>query len=490
MRMEQRQVIGQRQDLRQELRLSARQLQTLRLLQINRLALESELNQELVDNPALDLAPEDLASEMEIDAEGVREDPAGQEDRQQADRQEEGFDLIGERNFASDDYEPGGTRAAPDDEDAKHGALAQAPDRPESLEQHLLLQLRMLTLTPEVDLAVRALISQLDVHGFLPGPLETVLPSYTNDEAEIAREALAVLQALEPIGIGSSGPAEAMLIQVPENDPDRELFRQLLTQHWDDLLHNRVRQISSKMGLPVEEVGFLLECLRQFNPYPARDFGVTTSPAIRPDLVFERDPEASWEWRCRALEEWSSRLRVRQGWLGQLARAKASSDKQTERFINQNIRRAEDLIKDLQWVRSTLERVGDYVLRNQLGFMENGVSGLKPLRMEECAAELGIDVSTVSRAVAEKYVDTPHGIMALRFFFSSGMKMDDGEEASRHAIQEELRSLVEAEPADRPLSDEAIMASLADKGFRIKRRTVAKYREELGIPNSRQRVRV
>jgi len=494
--MEQRLVAGQfqRQEMRQDMKLSQRQLQTLRMLQTPRLDLEGEVAQLVDENPALELAPELPDTIADIDREGAGTDPAHQEDRAQATAQESALDFWESATGAYQDdgeYEVRGApaKAGDGDEDPKMAAMLAVEARPKTLEEHLLDQLGMLVLDSKVRAAAVRIIQSLDKNGFLPAPLDTVLPWYTPDEERVAREALRVVQTFEPTGVGASGTAEALLMQIKPDDPDRALFEELLLKHWDDLLHNRLRKVAENTGRDLDEIAFLWDCIRQLNPHPARDFNVPSSPAMIPDVIFEVNPDAPWSYRARALEEWTPRLRVKPNFRKRIEEARAAGDKAAAQYYMDRMRRAEESVRDLRWVRSTLEQVAAMVLERQHDFMESGIGGLRPLKMDEVAQKLNLDVSTISRTVSDKHVDTPHGVIPLRFFFSSGMASDDGEAQSRHAVKDQLKSMIVAEDAKKPLSDDALMKMLNDSGVQIERRTVAKYREELGFPNSRQRRR-
>lgn len=496
MKMEQRLIPGQyqRQELRQDLKLSARQLQTLRMLQTPRMDLESEVALLVDDNPALELTPELPDTIADIDREGSGTDNAHQEDRKLSDAQEAALDFWESTTpSAYDDGEYEFRSAAPKyetgDEDPKTAAMLAVESRPKTLEEHLLDQLGLLTLDPKVRVAAIRIIQSLDQSGFLPAPLDTVVPWYTPEEEQTAKQALEVVRRFDPTGVGALNVQEALLMQISEDDPDRPLFEELLLKHWDDLLHNRLRKVADQTGRDLEEVAFLWDCIRQLNPHPARDFGMPSANPMIPDVVFETDPDAPWTWRARALEEWTPRLRVKPNFRRRIEEARAAGDKAAAQYYVDRMRRAEEAVRDLRWVRSTLEQVAALVLERQHDFMESGIGSLKPLKMDEIAQELKLDVSTISRTVSDKFVDTPHGVIPLRFFFSSGMASDDGESQSRHAVKEQLKALIVAEDAKKPLSDDALMKMLNDSGVQIERRTVAKYREELGFPNSRQRKR-
>lgn len=486
MKMEQRFV--QRADLRQQQKqiLSPRIIQSIEVLQLGTQELEKLVAKELVENPALMLE----RTKAEDFGDGMSIDPHGQGDRASSDQLERDIEFLERHGSATfDDFSPrAASRAAAlnQDEDPKQEALANAPDRGESLQDFLLGQLHVIEMDDGVRDACERIIEALDDNGHLPLPLEEVIP-LTNGYAatEAAQEALRIVQSLEPSGVGARNTAESLLLQIDPEDMDFALYRAVLVDHWDDLLRNKLPKIAKETGYTIDDIKFAIEQISTLNPYPGRSFSSSRAQAVTPDIVIEEPEDSPGEFRVRMVNDHLPRIRVSTRYRRLLEQAK---DKATRDYLKQKIENARALIEAMQQRQSTLERVALVLLERQHDFMELGVSGLKPLKMQEVADELKVHVSTVCRAVAEKYVETPQGVYPLKFFFVGGTETVDGEDTSRNAVKELLKKLVDEEDKASPLSDIAIAKMLTDEsGIKIARRTVAKYRDQLNIPDSRQR---
>jgi len=486
MKMEQRFV--QRADLKQQQKqiLSPRIIQSIEVLQLGTQELEKLVQKELVENPALMLE----RTKAEDVSDGMQTDPHGQENSKESDQLERDIDFLERHGSASfDDFSPRSaakSQAANFDEDPKQEALANAPDRGESLQDHLLAQLAVVDLDPHVRDAAERIIEALDENGHLPLPLHDVIPLFNGySTGEAAETALKIVQAMEPTGVGARSTAESLLLQIDPDDMDFNLYRVVLMDHWDDLLRNKLPKIAKESGYTVDDVKFAIEQIGTLNPYPGRSFTGTRAQAVTPDIVIEEPEDAPGTLRTRMINDYMPRIQVSGRYRRMLEEAK---DKETREFLKQKIENARALIEAMSQRQSTLERVANVLLEHQREFMEIGVPGLRPLKMQEVADEVGVHVSTICRAVAEKYVETPQGVYPLKFFFVGGTETVDGEDTSRNAVKEILRKLVDDEDKSKPLSDIAIAKMLTDEsGIKIARRTVAKYRDQLNIPDSRQR---
>jgi RNA polymerase sigma-54 factor len=460
MHLEQRQT----QRLEQRLALLPQMLQSIEVLQLATADLLTLIGEELQQNEVLEQRP----AEAPEDAVLAPATPPV------AEREDSGWDEAWSRRPAG-----GGDL----DEDRHRAFLENQPAPPESLPAFVREQLVFSELPAALADTVVRLAEHLDERGLLVqdhGELARAL-GVASDELE---DAIAVLQTLEPRGLGAASPIEAMLLQAV-GDPDFAVIRALLTEHLEDLSRNRIPEVAGKLGLAIEELRLVLERMRRLSPRPAAGFMAPDARAIRPDaFVFLQDGEV--------------RVALDDGSLPDLAvNAEYEAllqDKTTARevrdWLRKKVRAARDLIGSISLRQHTLARVVAAVMQKQREFLANGPSAIKPLGMAEIAVALGLHASTVSRAIAGKYVQTDRGVFRLRDFFDGeriGGAMAAG--AGRMAVGQQIQDLVAAEDKAAPLSDDAIVAALGARGIHVARRTVTKYRQELGIAGSYQRKR-
>ncbi|MEZ5963372.1 MAG: RNA polymerase factor sigma-54 [Planctomycetota bacterium] len=363
-------------------------------------------------------------------------------------------------------------------------AVAEAP--PMDLHRWLQIQLAWRECPPQLADRVLRLADLLDERGLLPqADAELSAALGTEDWYE----PLGVLQTLEPRGLGARTAVEGMLLQIDGDDPDREDIAALLTEHLDQLARHRTAQVAHALGLSVEGVAQLVERIRSLNPRPAADLTVEPRTPVRVELEARlQDGEVVVRLRGGDLPELRLHPRYQK-----LARA---GDASLRRYLRAKLAAARGFIRAVDLRQRTLLRVAGAVLRRQIGFLQHGVRQLQPLRMVEIAEELGCHTSTVSRALAGKWVSTDHGVFALRGFFdgahlgaapSDDRIADGGAGHGQRGVQERVRELIAAENPTRPLSDDQVAALLRSEGIAIARRTIAKYRSELGIRSQWQR---
>lgn len=394
-------------------------------------------------------------------------------------------------------------RGDDDGRDRKMEAMANTEGRSASVNDQLRAQWGL----AEVDERTRRLgeliISFVDADGYLRTPLSTLVeraaidlgPDFTPPPTEpnLARALTAVQLLLDPPGIAARDLRECLLLQIDaRQDDDRgagatdrwDMVRRLVDGHLDDLSNNRLPRITQKLAVSMEELKETIELLRSLSLAPGRSLVTTTEPGIVPDCFVEYDPEQD-RYVAYLNDSRLPNLRVNQEY------ARMAKDKQvakpTRDFIKTNLANAWSLMDALEQRRRTVLRVLEAVVAAQREFFDFGPQAIKPLPMTKVAEQLGIHVATVSRAVAEKYVQTPRGVVALRKFFTGGTVSDTGEEVSWDAIKASLQEVIDAEDKQNPLSDDQLADALKAKGVEIARRTVAKYRGQLGIPTGRLR---
>jgi RNA polymerase sigma-54 factor len=477
--------VGQR--LEQRPVLSLQTIQSLKLLQMGTLDLQEMIGNEMLENPTLEMsaedppeAPTELEQQEAVRAE-IIEQQAPELTTEAGASMDEVFDFL-QKHTDFDEYSPR-TRAGSNGEpDGKQEAFNNVATPSRGLAEHLLEQLRLQGVD-ELDLPLlEEIVYSLDYRGYLTYPLEDVVKAldgrYTLEEAEWA---LRTVQGLEPRGVGARSLSECLLLQVGQNDPDYEQLKVLLTRHWDDVLKNRVPRIAKEMRISHDEVKLLIDMLGALNPQPGSIYNETPTQIVTPDVIVQPDGDG---FAVRLTRENLPRLSISPYYLHMLEKRKV--DKEALNFVKTKVNHAKQLIEALQQRQSTLERVANSIVRRQEDYLRWGMSGLKPMKMQDIADELGIHHSTVWRAVYSKYMQTPHGIVAMNDLFTGGLPKDDGE-TSREAVKLRVKEIVDGEGKRKPLSDMAIAKLLADAGIQASRRVVTKYREELGIPDSRVR---
>jgi RNA polymerase sigma-54 factor len=301
------------------------------------------------------------------------------------------------------------------------------------------------------------------------------------------------VQNLEPPGVGARDLRECLLLQLSALEDDDELSRghdfdleyALVTDHLKDLEMNRYPQISKKLGRSIPDIQAAVGRLRRsLHPHPGKQVGRDEAPPITPDAVIYLD-EDTGKYEIEMTNDPAPNLYV-SGMYRRMLKDKAV-DKKTREFLANNVRNARWLIESIEQRRSTIHRVIRAVVDAQQEFFEKGPESLKPLPMIQVADQLGIHVATVSRAVSEKWIQTPRGVFPLRRFFSGGTQSADGEDMSWDAVKEKLKVIIAEEDKKNPLNDDEIVDKLAEQGLTLARRTVAKYRKILNIPTARQR---
>jgi RNA polymerase sigma-54 factor len=503
MAMEFSQGMSMRMDQRQIL--TPRMIQSMEILQMPVMALEERIDQEMQANPTLDLkhGKDEPRGPAEMDY-GAGENSSLTIDPNSADgkefsRLEKLADYLSNEEWATNDGPRYRGRVGGDeDRDGKMDALANSAARTGSLSQHLLDQWSLLDdLTPELDRAGRHVINFLDADGYLRTPMQELIdaaPFASSFPATSALldKALRLVQTLDPTGVGARNLSECLRLQLDAMEEDEELAeghdfpleRSLVNFHLEDLAQNRYPQISKRLGVSIDAIKLAVRRLARLTPHPGRQFAPNDAPPITPDATIYLD-EATNKYEIKMRNDPSDNLYVKKKYRMMLA--DKSVDKKTREFLSDKVRSARWLMDAIAQRKSTISRVIRVVVDAQQEFFEKGPEFLKPLPMIGVADQLGIHVATVSRAVSEKYIETPVGIFPLRRFFSMGTTDSSGKEMSWDAVKEKIRQIIENEDKDNPLNDDEIVDKVKEQGIDLARRTVAKYRKILNIPTARQR---
>lgn len=453
----------QRPELKQKVTLSPQVYQGLNMLAMPVLELQALIEAEILENPVLEVEEDDYEQPDADDREAAAEDERAWD---------EWLDQYEELEHMDS--------AAPRDPGVEEINAEEFVGGVTSFTEHLLEQLAMLDLTAQVALAARAIIGSLDEDGFFVGD-ESEIAAIADVPVDVVSEALAAVQQLDPPGVGARTVTEALRIQAEVVGVDTPLVLGIIDAHLDDVAASRFKKIASALGADEQSVREAVESLRMLNPRPAGAFSPGSAPAyVVPDVTLRRFDD---EWLVLPNNEAVPGLRVNARYRSML-RSGSTADDETRRYLKDKIRQAESFMRNVDRRRDTVSRIAEIILEVQRDFFEDGKGDLRPLRLEDVAVELGVHLSTVSRGVTGKYMATPYGLFELKHFFSGGYRTSTGMDVASTTVRKRLRELVEAEDPARPLSDQRLAEALGEQGVSVARRTVAKYREELGIEPS------
>lgn len=479
--------------LSQEMKLAPRLIQAMEILQLPMLALQDRIEAEMESNPVLEVAEptgEDASSDALANREWGQSDMVVDDDHGNREDFSRLDDMTAEygSDFATEDAPLPGHSADPEAGDRKLEAMANTPAPQQSLQEYLREQWMFLDAEHGIHEAGLRIIETLDDDGYLRVDLDELAESDAQPPVtvEMLREALGQVQQLEPIGVGARDLRECLLLQLDalaEAGRDVSLQRQLVSSFLREIEMNRLPQIARRTSRSIEEVKDALAQIARLNPRPGLLIGQGSAPAVSPDVVVLLDDDGNVV--VVMAEDHLPALAVNEQYREQ-ARDRAT-DKATKDFLRRNLRSAQWLLEAIAQRRRTILRVTEEVFKVQRDFLDHGPEALKPLPMADVAEKVGVHVATVSRAVADKYVQTPRGIFPLRMFFSGGTKTAEGEDVSWDAVKVKLQDIVDNEDKSKPLNDDQLAEALKAEGIDIARRTVAKYRNLMDIPPARKR---
>lgn len=472
-------------------KLAPKMIQSMEILQLPVLALQERVEQELNENPMLEVQEEDAPPD-EVEEKEDPDQPAEDEKElvvQDDQSNTEDFERLANMDSDSsqnfDDFRTSANRTQ-EAQDRQHDLMANALERPESLNDYLMHQLAELDIDSEVELLAERIISTLDARngGYFKASLRDLMPAEcTPAQMAYAEEALAIVQSLDPPGIAARDLSECLMNQL---DPDLEHYdalKILIAHHLEDLAENRLPLIEKKTGLSIEEIQVAKLDFHHLNPKPGAAFLETHVPIVTPDVVVEQ--EASGRYVVRLEDDRLPPLRISDYYRQRLADKSATSEERE--FIRRKIEAANWLIEAIQQRRNTVHKVAQSIVDYQKRFLDDGPEFIEPLKMQQIADVVGVHVTTISRAVDDKWIQTPRGIFPLKRFFVHGTRSEDGEDVAWETIRLKLTDLIDHEDKQKPLSDDDLVKELSKLGLTVARRTITKYRKKLNIPSSRQR---
>jgi RNA polymerase sigma-54 factor len=483
--------LGQHQVQKQIL--APRMIQSMEILQLPVMALQERIEQALVENPILEAIEGDPAAPDEIT-------PSETESTRDVEQREL---VVDEKHNNADDFERlenmGQDLPEPFEEsirkssgrmeeeaDRKHDAMANITDRPESLHDYLTHQVGELELAADLRSMCERIISSLDPKdgGYLRVSLEDLLPPDAGPDAlDLARKALEIVQGLDPPGIAARDLRECLLLQLTPDLPYYEEMKTIISDHLEDLRDNRLPLIEKTTGYTIPRIKAAWEQLRRLNPKPGAGFAETIVQVVTPDVMLERDDDGGY--RVALPDTKMPTLHISDYYRQRLSSGTATAEE--KEFIKKKINAAQWLIEAIEQRRSTLTKVSQAIVDHQKRFLDEGPEFIEPLKMQQIAEKVGVHVTTVSRAVDDKWIQTPRGLFPLKRFFVGGTRSEDGEDVAWDIIRIKLQELIDKEDKQKPYSDDELVEELHKQGLNVARRTITKYRQKMNIPSSRQR---
>src|ERR1700683_2722752 len=507
-------------------------VQMVTVLQLNRLELKDMITQEIAENPVLEesvdgieeLSAEEMQSilerervsdpsdqviletvngagsepeiaagipeaspvEFEFDAsapvsmDGASAAPAAEGEITEPKTEKDPFDEIDFGTFFDDYLDPG--YKSPASETVEKPSFETFLSSPVRLADHLHSQLAVLVMSEDVRDAADNIIGNLNENGYLTATLEEIADSGQHSMAEVL-EGLRIVQSLDPAGVGAKDVRECLLLQIESRNGKDGVAWQIVANHLKLLETRQIKEIAKQLGRPLEHVHTALDVIRHLDPYPGLRYSDRGAKQVEPDVYIFKEGD---EYIIQLNDDDLPQLRLNAQYRKMLDRDQEPS-KEIRNYVKDRYAAAIQLIKNIEQRKQTILKVCQSIVRRQLDFLEHGIDTLKPMMIKEVAEEIGVHPSTVSRAVASKYADTPQGVFELRYFFSEAVQGSAGSATPLLILKRRVKKMIEEEDSQHPLTDEQITARLKSEGIDVTRRTVAKYREDMKIPSTHQR---
>jgi RNA polymerase sigma-54 factor len=482
--------------------LAPRMIQSMEILQLPIADLQAKIEQELNENPFLELKEkhgeqDGTPADFDPDSTPLKHDETGEVEFSRLDQLNQDWE-----NHFNEEHRV--SRAALEEEgDRKLDAMANMAARPQSLQDHLAEQLGELELDEAQRRLAKHVCSFIDRTGYLgtrekasedsdrdtfrPVSLEEIAAAYDEPVGpeEVEDALVHVVQKLDPPGVGARTMAECLLLQVAPETPHADILRVLIRDHLDDIANNRIPVIHKATKFDIPTIHDAIESLRHhLDPKPGLKFADAETQYVMPDVIVERGDDG--DYTIRLTDEWVPKIRISKRTV-ELIKNKDLDDKVKEE-LRKKLQSADWLVKAVEQRRNTLLKVTRAIIDHQRPFLDLGPEHIQPLKMQQIADQVSVHVTTVSRAVDDKWAQTPRGVFPLKRFFGGGKKNDQThEDVAYEVMKQKLMELVSNEDKANPLSDEELVTRLNEAGYPVARRTVTKYRKMLKIPSSRQR---
>ena len=444
-------------------------VQMVSVLALNRLELREMINQEIMANPVLEeVAEEGTAAESYTDEAFLKKETEKLPETPAANP----FDEFDFGSFFGQYLDTGSERVASGEhEEIEKPSFDKFLSSPASLTDYLMWQLSVSISSEEVRKIAESIIGNLDE-----------IAQAADYSMEDVEEALTMVQEFDPPGVAARDLQECLLIQLKVVDPQNTLAQQIITDHLKLLQNNQMKEVARTLNRPIELVKRAVDVIKRLDPKPGLRYNKTEPRLVEPDVQFRK---VDGEWQVFINDDDLPQLRLSPTYRRLLARDAADRDVRT--YVKERFTATIQLMKNIEQRKHTIVRVCNSILRRQADYLDYGPDHLKPMMIKEVAEEVGVHPSTVSRAVANKYVHTPQGVLELRTFFSESVNGPQGSEMSLSSLKRRVKQMIEEEDTAHPLTDEQITKKLSDEGIHVTRRTVAKYREDLRIPSTHLR---
>jgi len=495
--------------------------QRIEMLQMTTLELSELIQNEMVANPVLEEVQTD--EEFEEISEKILDQNTDGNDESFENRTEKDYsvDVEQSENFAPElpnengfneegatDYESDGEDFAADKSDAfeevdygrefqdyldpgyKTQELEFKEDAPSfdqfltrsaSLNEHLEWQLNLQQISEAMEEAAICVVGNLDEDGRLTASNEEIA-EMCGHPVELVEQSRQVVMQLEPVGCGARDVKECLLAQLQANGEGESLAADLVRNHLEDLQPHRLQHLSKDTGVDLQVLNEEINKIRILDPYPGRRYSSEEPIYVSPEVYIEK---IEGDYVVYFTDDGSPRLRISPS-LQKMVNQNGTS-KETKDFIKEKVRSAVDLLRNIEHRRQTIYRVVECIIERQRDFLDHGVQHIKPMMLKDIAEDIGMHLSTISRVVNRKYAHTPQGVIELRRFFSEGMLNEDGEEVSTRILKLRIKKMIEDEDTRKPMTDDQIVKLLSKEGVKLSRRTIAKYRDQMQIPGSRER---
>jgi len=478
--------IGLSIGLQQRLVMTPKLQQALKLLQMPTLELQQVLKQEVLQNPLLEEVDDaDMDEEEPAEAEEAAESQSEEQEAKSEQTEEpEESEAAKKERVEYDDYFESGFGAGDGfaNEEDRENFVERVPVAKQSFSDYLMSQLRLVT-EEERSIAIgEYIIGSLDDSGYLTCSLREIAGTFGVTE-EDAEKVLKIIQTFDPVGVGARDLKECLLIQLEAKGLGASLAARIVRDHFEEFKQKKYLDLSKALKAPLKDIQEQAQVIGSLNPKPGLDILADEPKYVIPDLVVDLVAD---RYVVSLNDRNVPRLRISQSYRDELQQ-NVELNSEAKDFIQSRLKNAKWLIQTIEQRRRTMIKVMEAIVEEQHEFFEKGVVALRPLTLQQIASKISMHESTVSRVTTNKYVQTPRGVYELKFFFSSSLSTEDGEEVSAKSAKLKIKTIIGAEDTRRPLSDQKIADILKKDGLIIARRTVAKYREQLGILPARHR---
>ncbi|MBI4025569.1 MAG: RNA polymerase factor sigma-54 [Verrucomicrobia bacterium] len=462
--------------------LSPQMQQSLHILQVPAMELNALIRQELTTNPVLEETQSEESSDesASTDPEEMERSETNGEDAEM-DKEFEQLAKLDEewREYFNQTNTPVRPTA---EQDQQWRAFFESVAHPQTLQEHLLAQLHLADVDKNLRPVCEILVGNIDDRGYLAATAEE-MTAWSGDQPGSAEAALRIIQSFDPIGVGARDLRECLLLQLRRlGHGENSLACRMITAHLDDLAARRHAEIAASLGASLEDVHRAAALISTLNPQPGNPFSADDNRYITPDMSVQKVGD---DWVVVSNDDWLPSIRISNTYKDILGQS--SQNREVKSYVRERIRAAKVFIKSIQQRQQTVMKIAREIVSVQMDFFNQGREFLKPLTMTEVAEKIGVHETTISRAIANKYMQTPHGIFELKYFFTPGIRLADGGSMTPDSVKAAIADLVASEAPEKPLADQEIMRALKTRGIPLARRTVAKYREELKILPSHQR---